>query len=196
MKTVETYLPLFSGFYGTYWTPDDKEDQELEYINEQREAKGLEPVVWDQLTFDYKNYELQVVKGIARYLERELKPFVTDITIQKIVSPKEYNFRNDSVDVVITLSDDNIKAINAYLWNNIEVFAAYLKDHYTSCSGFISSYPNNIAEFMEGKPLEHSHKLGSILDFICDNEVIEEINAYYNVEAYIEVSNYNELIPE
>ena len=196
MKTIETYLPLFSGFYGTYWEGDDKIEQEIEHLNELRAVKGLEPIDYDACQFDYKDYEMQVVKGIAQYLERELVGFVNNITIQGVVSPREYNFYNDSANVVITLSKGNIELINSYLSIHSTEFAAYLKERYTSCSGFISSYPNNIEEFMEGEPLEHKHKLGAILDFICECEGIEEINAYYNVEAYIQVSNYSELIPD
>lgn len=191
---IKTYLPLFSGFYNTIWQSDDKEQMEVSYINEQRSAKGLEPINWDDCQFEYNDYQMDVVKGIAQYLERELKTFVSDITVERIVSPKEYNFRNDSANVVITLSMDNVKAIKKYLIDNSEQFAGYLKDTYTSCSGFISSYPNNIEEFMTNKPLKDSHKLGSILQFICNNEGIEEINAYYNVEANLSVANYDKLV--
>jgi len=146
------------------------------------------------MTFDYSDYEMQVVKGIASCLENELSDFITDIKIEKIVSPKEYNFRNDSADVIITLSEDNIKAIETYLVEHSTEFAAYLKARYTSCSGFISSYPNNIEDFMSDNPLEHEHKLGAILNFIALNEGVTEDR--FDFEHYLSCSNYSELVPE
>jgi hypothetical protein len=201
MKTA-TYLPLFTGFYGTIWEAD--ETSEIEHINELREEKGLEPANFDDFTFDYRSYELQVVKGIANYLENELKQYVSSIEVERVVSPKEYNFRNDSADVIIELSDANIDAIRRVLIQHKGMFKQYLQGHYTSCSGFISHYPNNIDGFvgeLEIGPdlvnaLSDAHKLGSILNFICENEDITELGAYDRVEKYIEVSNYDELLPE
>lgn len=190
---VNTYLPCFSGFYGTIW--EANEDSEIDYINEQRESIGLEPITFEEMIFDYNDYNLQVVKGIANYLCRELSEFITDIKVEKVVSPREYNFRNDSANVVISLSTSNKKAIKTYLLAHSVEFASYLKDRYTSRSGFISSYPNTIEEFMRNKPLEHEHKLGAIMEFIAYGH-LTEMEIYDNVEAYIQCSNYGELVPE
>jgi hypothetical protein len=197
MKTIKTWLPCFSGFYGTIWQSDMAEEQELDHINDLREEKRLEPIKWGEMQFDYSQYNLSIVKGIAAYLEREFKQFVSGIEVEKVVSPRFYNFTNDSADVTISLSDDNIKAIEDYLAANRDAFSKYLKDKYTSRSGFISSYPNSIGKFMWDNPIEHQHKLGAILEFIFENEDSEvELNSYYNVESYIEVTNYSELVPE
>ena len=40
--SFETYLPVFTGFYGTIFEPD--ESSEIEGINELRESKGLKPI--------------------------------------------------------------------------------------------------------------------------------------------------------
>jgi hypothetical protein len=101
--------------------------------------------------------------------------------------------------VVIELSDDNIKAINKYLTDNRDAFAFYLKDRYTSCSGFISSYPNTIAGFMGDSLLDalsHSHKLGSILTFIALNEDSNiELNLYYKCnDLNVSCTNYSDLV--
>ena len=114
------------------------------------------------------------------------------IDFECVHSPREYNFANDNIYCKIS---PKIRAIKKYLSDNEKLFAQYLKGHYTSYSGFLSGYPNTIAEFMEGKPFEHKHKLGSILDFICDNEGITSESLYYNLEAYLSVSNYDELLP-
>lgn len=198
-KQIATWLPCFSGFYGTIWEPE--ETQEMEYVNDEREKKGLEPVKWDDIKFDYDDYHLQVVKGIARRLEVDyLKPFVQSITIEKIVSPREYNFANDSANVIVTLCTANEKRILKYLSTHEDKWAQWLKDRYTSRSGFMSSYPNYIQEYMQDEPLAHEHKLGAILDFIARNEANEndsegiEMDLYSNVEKYLSAINYDELV--
>lgn len=198
MKT-STYLPVFSGFYGTYWESD--ETSEIDYINERRQELGLPEINYDDCEFDYKEYELKCVKEFIGEFENEFKRFITSIEFQKIVSPREYNFRNDSVDVIIELSDDNVKEINKYLIEHNEAFAKYLHDSYTSCSGFISSYPNTIDEFIGSnleKALEHSHKLGSILNFIARNEDSDiELTLYYRCnDLSVQCTNFDELVPE
>ena len=67
----------------------------------------------------------------------------------------------------------------AYLKEHDEKFRKYLKEQYTSCSGFISSYPNNAGSWLEDNPLEHQHKLGAVLQFILLNEGVEEFDMYY-----------------
>jgi len=194
MKTIQTYLPVFSGFYNTIWESDSEIEREIDYFNEEREKKGLGKVDFDNFEFDYSGYEMQVVKGIAAYLERELSDFVSDIEVEEIRHPKEYNFANDAVNVKIGLSKQNEKNILSYLDKNKVAFEEYLLQ-YKSCSGFISYYPYDREAFMSDSPLEHKHKLGSILNFIAHNEDSEvELNAYYNVEKYLDVLNYDELM--
>lgn len=196
-KQIATWLPCFSGFYGTIWQPD--ETNEIEYINQERDRKGFEPITFDDCKFDYDDYHNQVITGIARRLEVEyLKPFVKGIKIERLVSPREYNFANDSANITVTLCAANEKRIMKFLSDHKQAFTDSLKQSYTSCSGFISSYPNYIDGYMEGKPLEHEHKLGYILQFIastvCEHAEGVEWELYYDVEKYLSCMNYEELI--
>lgn len=194
-SNVETWLPVFSGFYGTYWEPN--EANEIDSINSERKAKGLDEVEFNDIEFDYDDYRDQVVNGIAKNLTRLLNEFVTGIKVQRIVSPKYYNFSNDSANVEITISRENAKAIGRYIAANMGAFKTYLRETYTSRSGFISSYPNFVegaTGFMARKPLEDKHKLGAILQFIAFNEDKEaELSLYYNTEANLSAKNWSEL---
>ena len=196
---VETYLPVFSGFYGTIW--EASEDQEIDYINELREEKGLEPVDFDAIDFDYAGYNLHAAKEVTNAVEDLLKDYVKSINFQKLVSPREYNFANDSINVEIELTQKNVAKIKAFLKDNKEDFATYLHEHYTSCSGFISSYPNTIEDFCGNlkEALQHRHKLGSILNFIAMHEDGNdtELNLYYRCnDLNLSATNYSELIGE
>lgn len=195
MQQIKTYLPVFSGFYGTFWECND-EEREVEHVNEKRDELGLEPIKFNDCNFDYSAYNMRAVKGIAAYLEKNFTEFISGIEIEKIVSPREYNFKNDSVDVIISISDNNSHAIRAYLFNAMDDFNNYLKDKYTSRSGFTSFYPNKANEFLQSDWLTDKHKLGSVLDFILNHSHTGddlELSIYYNIENHIECTNYDEL---
>jgi|SRR5882672_4149817 len=197
-KQIKTWLPCFSGFYGTIWQADSEEDYQLQYVNDERKSKGLEPAKWDSFKFDYDSYNMQVIKGIAHRLESDyLKPFVQSITVERLVSPREYNFANDSANITVTLCASDEKRIMKYLSDHKVSFAEYLL-RYKSCSGFISYYPYDGSAWIEGTPLEHEHKLGAILDFIARNEARDgediELDLYYQIEKYLDVINYDELV--
>ena len=57
-KNIETYLPLFTGFYEGIYEPD--EDMEIEYINELRSDKKLKPINYDDCEFNYDDYYLNI----------------------------------------------------------------------------------------------------------------------------------------
>ena len=60
MTKIETYLPVFTGFYETIFDSASHEDCEIYNINEDREKLKLEPVKWEDCKFDYKTYRADV----------------------------------------------------------------------------------------------------------------------------------------
>lgn len=186
---IKTYLPVFPGFYGTIFEPS--EDSEIEYVNDERKKKGLPKVDFDDMRFNYDEYRNDVAKKACNFLERELSDYVKSIKFDELRSPRFYNYSNDSINCII---EPKIKPIRKYLSDNSEAFDQYLKDQYTSYDGFISSYDNNRGDFMEGQPFAHRHKLGSILEFICQNEGINQESLYYGCDdCYLSVTNFEEL---
>lgn len=180
----ETYLPLFSGFYSTIW--------ELQTDN----FCYSENCTFEDLEIDYKEYENDVCKHIADFVESNC-PFIKSVKFQSVVSPKEYNFTNDSANVLI---DYKVKDLAKYMIDNKEALNEFLKSRYTSRSGFISFYDNNFNDwFTDTKGFKDlsldTHKLGSLLDFYFENECFEEINIYYAFEhseyEYITILNTN-----
>jgi len=184
MKTIETYLPIFSGFYGSWYESDleHKEEMELEYYQD----NYCEDIEYDDLDFDYEDFYSQCAEGIFYGVFDELvsRDLIKDMTFEKLSSPKYYNFANDSIYVTITLQDKNVSAIMSYLNGYIEDFTEYIKDNYTSRDGFISSYSNDVQEWLCEESLEHSHKLGSILNFILTNDGYNEEELFDYVMEY------------
>src|SRR5262245_24180379 len=106
MRT-QTWLPVFSGFYNTIWEPDTT--REVEYINEQRYAKGLSPITDNDCFWDNKKYEQRIAEKVTTEVGEYLKEkgFVAGYKFESLSSPKEYNFRNDSINVTFVISKLN-----------------------------------------------------------------------------------------
>lgn len=193
MKTINTWLPVFPGFYSTIFEPD--EECEIYHINDLRTENDLPPLPFEAIKFDYEGYQNDVAESCCNIIERELSDFITSLKFQSVSSPREYNFRNDSVNIAVELSEDNEKTIKKYLLDNNEDFRKYIKNRYTSCDGFMSFYSNDSNDwFLDADLLEHDHKLGSVLEFICEMLGINDETLYYNMEAYLSAINYDECI--
>jgi len=164
MKT-KTFLPIFKGFYNSYFEPCM--DSEIEHF--QLEGKNID--IYDYI--DWNEYYNTLSVDINNEVESLLSHFVESITFEKLVSPKYYNFSNDSINCIIDFNPDKIlNYLNT--WN--EELKQYLKDNYTSCDGFTSHYSNNVKDWINKDSLEHKHKCGAIFNFIAWNEGIEEIS--------------------
>lgn len=203
MKTelteVKSYLPVFPGFYGTLYEPD--ETNEIEDINSERRSKDMPEITYDDCNFEYKTYQNEIAQKACSFIQDELKTFITEIKYECVYSPKWYNFENDSINCTYILSEENLKAIKKYLNDNEESFSGYLKDRYTSCSGFISFHSNKLSEWLENidECLSDKHRLGGILNFIASNEnedIEDEMYNYCSEGVMIFASNYYELIGE
>lgn len=201
MKTIKTYLPVFPGFYNTIFEAD--ESNEIYEINSIRRSKGLPEINYDQCVFDYKTYQTEVCKQACNYVELRLKELdlIHSINMEEIISPREYNFYNDSINIEVNLLKKHVKNIKKYILNNLDEYRKYLKERYTSCSGFWSSYPNNFEGWQQLTDNftnfeEKGHYLGSILQFICNCEGITDYTISEHVEVYIYALNYSELTEE
>lgn len=175
---VETFLPIFPGFYGTiYEAPDPYTDDKPEYVRNEKECDT-----------DYSDYTDRMSKAVTANVESELSDFVHSITFQRLRSPKYYNFANDAIDVEI---EPNVSAIRQYVADNYEAFAEFIRERYTSCSGFISHYSNSadtwVNEYTDRLTNfnNNAHHLGAILEFIAQNEGITDETIFPEDEYHI-----------
>jgi hypothetical protein len=212
MFKTNTWLPVFSGFYGTIFQPDydyitedlkelqnadscyssSKTESELAtYIKNHNSAEIqgiIEKFIYNE-SYDYLNnerYETAVCKKACSaikdlLIEHEL---VTNLKYQKIVSPKYYNFSNDSINISITLTNKNIENIKKIIKENYYEWTDYLKDTYTSRPGF-ASWHDNFPESEEWNietALQDEHNTGSILEFILKEILnIDDEWLYYSI---------------
>lgn len=189
MKYINSYLPIFNGFYGSIFEPN--EESEIDYINELRQEKNKSKLNYDDIEFDYDNYYLELSKELCYKVWNELDDFIYKIEFEDLKSPKFYNYSNDWIECKIKPKK---KAIINYIKNNYNSWNKYLKDNYTSYDGFISSYDNYAeSDDWSYKNIFNNHQLCSVLSFIAKNENITEFDLSEDVETYIQAKNFNEL---
>jgi hypothetical protein len=166
---VKTFLPIFNGFYGSIWEDYLTSDGEAEHYKLDDDFDFYQYV-------DYNKYFNHLSKQFCNIVENELKEFVYSIEFEELVSPKFYNFSNDSINCTIK---PNTLEIRNYIFSNLERFREYLKDNYTSRDGFNSFHSNDFDEWIiltdNFRDLSHdTYHLGAILNFIAQNEGITE----------------------
>lgn len=177
---IKTYLPIFTGFYESIFdldTTDFCEENDCQY---------------DDLEIDYNAYNTAVSKQLCKVVGEVMSDFIGIIKFESLQSPKFYNYESDSINVLIGPIKENI---SNYIYEHKEEFCKYLKENYSSCDGFISSHSNSFDEwecltknFRSFKV--HNHYLGSILEFIAQNEGITESDIYWDVMESIDTYEY------
>lgn len=175
---VQTYLPLFRGFYNSHWSePSFYGEEDIFDLPKDKEF-------WEFV--DWKRYYNHISKEMCYEVQSLLSDFVSDIEFERLVSPKYYNFSNDTIYCEITFDEDKVMQ---YIKDNYEKFSEYIRYAYTSRDGFISFHSNDPQDWMKDWD---EHKVGSILQFICENERFEEpwdiadshVSLFYNEEIY------------
>lgn len=179
-STFNCYLPVFYGFYGSVWDEPDFEG-EAEHYNLPENFPFYDYV-------NYSDYKQELSKKFVNAVQSELKEYITEATFNNIDSPKYYNFTNDKIDVTVTI---NKKLIKKFIYNNLEAFEQYLKDHHKSRDGFNSFYSHTFEDWKRytANFTDYTEEgyvcLTSILRFIAEQEQIDESCLH---EASYEVS--------
>jgi hypothetical protein len=179
-QPIETYLPIFLGFYGSRFE-DPNFDGEAEHYNL--------PANFDFYKhFNSRAYEQALSKIFCDKVADAMSDFIDKVEFQELWSPKEYNFKNDSINCAIT---PNVRAISDYILQRREALSKYLEENLKSRSGFISFYnysPDFWYERTEGfTKFDTEHlDLGFFLQFIAEQEELtEDIFDYCDTEIYV-----------
>ena len=172
--TIETWLPLFPGFYNTYFSYWDEDNLFYDIFDnpdiiDLKYKDWLYDNIWDYL--DYKEIEKKVALFCIEAINFQLMKttFKFKFEYQNIYSPREYNFSNGSINVTLEISEKNIHKIIKTLEKNLKKFSSFLNERYSSYDGFISFHSTDYKEWIEDlKEYQNmdTHKIGSILEFI------------------------------
>ena len=134
-------LQGFAGFYDSIWSPDD--DIYYECVGE-----NLEEDV--DFTFDYKQYQDDICKAYTEVWELWMQEFISDdieLEFVEVVSPRYYNFENDSCRVKIRLTQAAEDAIIAKIGKHRDHIAKWIKENHTSNEGFSSNLSDDIDQW-------------------------------------------------
>ena len=169
---IKTWLPVFPGLYNTFLEELlDEYDDDGELVELPHE--------------EFKIREREICEGAVHCIDEELKALnlkgYKGIEFESLYSPREYNFTNDSIHIVV---ECDVETLEGYITDLIEnkfrqEFKAELKADFTSRDGFSSYYSNSIEGWLPVK-FQGAFALGYYLDFLlavmsdADDEALYE----------------------
>lgn len=175
MKTYETVVPFFPGFYNSILS--DMVDREVEYELEEN-GKSYDEI---EDSLDYQKAYLEISK---QWLNRFNAETGLNLVFKEIDSPREYNCSTDRLIAEIS-EDDLTKVINSCK-DNSGTFEDVIEELYTSRSGFIPFYSNDIGDWVkENDELDHNEIMTYImahtLTSMNEEELLDSIHGYSSV---------------
>lgn len=143
---LEINLPDFIGFYNTGLDDFEISDDIESYGDVTHEQYEL--IDWEAVhTSIGKNWLDKFWEQNNEYL----RGFgISKMTFKFIDSPKYYNYSTDKLVLDVTFNKAKFQtAIRKFIAENQNEFESYIKDAYSSRSGFISFYSNDATEWIE-----------------------------------------------
>jgi len=203
-QTIGTYLPIFPGFYGTVFEYQSDDIEYSLFNNPDSIHETLKSFICDNVwdCINYSDYQTDTCKAAVSYIDDIIKEntylcdIVKTVEFDNVYSPKEYNFYNDSVN--INLEVDFNKLLKAFMRHPLA--GTFLKERYTSCSGFISHYPNNLKQWARDAYEDQDHTIGTMIEFLLmaddpEGEHIHDMYEYVTENIYSgDYINYDGLI--
>ena len=170
---IKTWLPVFTGFYGTiFGTLLEEYDDDGEEVELSRE--------------DYKLRELEICKGAVWFIDETLKALnlkgYKGLEFDSLYSPREYNFTNDSINITVECDEAELEeTITDLIEQKFRInFNESLRADFTPRDGFAPYYSRDSEDWLPAS-FEGEFALGYYLDFLLavmsdDNE--EELYEY------------------
>lgn len=192
-----TSCKIFPGFYytlisGTSWIEDILEEDSLDICHLEkngepvpdyyyRDYEDFDRRVLDRCPKFWVAYDTLVSKAWAHLLwekvqKESLDSIITAMEYDHLWSPTYYNYTTDKLNLRITCDMD---ALESYIQKNEEDFRKYLKDHRTSCDGFISLVPNTLEELRESK-----YYRDTCIEYLLRSMMLNDLDEYYDSIEY------------
>lgn len=198
MKThaciFKTWLPIFPGFYETQFAPSDYDREDWiatrlaehayradEHIYDTDDAVYAlagalrnANILWRADDYDYDGYCEAVCKQAVAAISEDLAriPGGLSLVYEKICSPREYNSRNDTVNVELHVKD--VRAFQAWLLRNLfrgtggALYAAWLRERYTGGDGYLPLQSKDAADWLDVVKTAdfNGHYGGDLLEYV------------------------------
>ena len=171
-------IPIFSGTYETIWQVNECNDNgdeiEIEYNH-----KDLMFSIAD-LYHDEQKYITEAIKSEVDFIDKIIVP-------GSFISPREYNFKTDVINLDITIDVKKLKKTLKELETD-QKFHKFLKDNYSSYDGFMSFTPNNYMELKdniinEGSEAEQS--IAAIIVYLASDKDVNTNYLFSEIERFL-----------
>lgn len=175
-KKYLTTIP-FMGFYESIHNAQIDSALELIFDDDQDLISDYSDLI------DFKKI---FVLYAQEYLSAFNQEFNLDLKFESLQSPKYYNFSTDRIFAYI--SESELKKI--FKVKKSDLFKEYLKNNFTSYSGFISSYSNDPDQWPDNFQDYDHNQIGALLYVYCE---LLSAGSTYKME-YIDhylIENYN-----
>lgn len=172
---VTTSIP-FAGFYNSIHSDsiDSQMEDDLEYSESEFDSSAYFDALKNE-KYDYDEicrvYAKEYAEEFITALNHEFELSV-DLKSTEIESPRFYNFTTDRIFIDITYFD-MLKVYNYVITHFNDDFIKSIADRFTSCSGFISSYPNRLSEWGNLDTWDHN-QYGTLFEVLMNNTDIGE----------------------
>ena len=187
---VNTWLPIFSGFYGSHFEFDYYQLTDCLYEDETAINTDLKDFINDIISdhIDNSQYENDVSKHctdfISSYCQEHFPDIIESVEYESLYSPKEYNFSNDSINCIMSVNFNKLLKT----FSKQENAARFLKDNYTSRDGFISHYSNKLTDWVKNAFTDQVHSVGKMLEFLL---LENDDQIYYDMLCYVQENVYS-----
>ncbi len=177
---IETFCPLFPGFYNTHLEPS--EDLEVYSYNQEHDTD----LNYDDFDWYYEDYRERVAKAFVECFERNFQDVMpAEINYQSISSPTYYNFSNDTINIEVDLDFPRFMEI---VNEKKEEIREYILQNYTSRDGFMSYHSNNVDDWCDPEyVLEFiQHRVGALMEALSSLYIDKDDIIYWaDSESYI-----------
>lgn len=184
---VNTFLPLFAGFYNSFYDVevDSAEESIIEGYNDDN-GTNLEYKDFD-FKVDWTSYSKAICERIIEYIKEQKEGLILGYEFQELISPKYYNFDTDSINIEL---DIDFTVLLSLMRENATTLSEKISERYTTQSGFISYHSPDIYDWfedVENKTENMQHKVGAILEMLFEDEFVDclemdSVSAYEYVD--------------
>ena len=203
MKKLESTIP-FDGFYNSFISADieNEIDSSTQYYSESYELNDNEEQLLSNsfLSVNNNNFYNEICKDYTSFyidkLNERIKDFTLKATYKCFISPKEYNFQTDRVFIEIE-ENHCIDFIKYTIKNYKKELDNKIKERFTSKSGFISFYENNLESWTNNYKKWDHNQIGicfELFDIEEDEDIVYSLREY--LSETISENLYNTLDQE
>ena len=162
----------FAGFYESWYSGELDEVQERFVEYEVEKNPGLDPVIPNKALWkaaDYgKAYDYIARAYVDHFNKHILDEYELDLGLkfESMQSPREYNFATDRI--FCEISEENVRKLRSAVSD--PALRQAIRERFTSRSGFISSYPNDLEAWNPDPTTWDHNELGTLLVALLDDD--------------------------